>query len=95
MTMNFDQFEREALAQGFDTVLERQWAAQTVVTEHSHPFDAKALLVAGELWLTMGAETKHLQPGDGFNLSRGTPHSERYGAEGATFWVARRHAVSP
>lgn len=90
MTTSFAQFEREALAQGFDSVLERRWAPQTAVVEHTHPFDAKALMVAGELWLTVGTETQHLQPGDGFELLHDTPHAERYGTEGATFWVARR-----
>jgi hypothetical protein len=34
--------------------------------------------------------TRHLQAGDRFAVVRGTPHVERYGAAGATFWVARR-----
>lgn len=27
---------------------------------------------------------------DSADLARGTPHTERYGPEGATYWVARR-----
>jgi hypothetical protein len=34
--------------------------------------------------------TRHLRPGDGFQLARDEPHAERYGAEGAIYWVARR-----
>jgi len=48
-------------------------------------------VVRGEMWLTRGGEAQHLQPGDKFELVRDEPHAERYGPEGATYWVARRH----
>lgn len=92
-TPSFAQFESTQLAQGFDEVLERPWAPNTVVGTHSHPFAVSALVVQGELWLTVGDDTRHLQPGDRFTLARDVPHAERYGAEGAVFWVARRHAA--
>ena len=87
---SFSEFEADALAQGFDQVLERQWKPLTVVDVHTHPFAAKALVVAGEMWLTVAGETRHLQAGGRFELDREVPHSERYGSEGATYWVARR-----
>jgi hypothetical protein len=43
------------------------------------------------MWLTVGEETRHLRLGDTFELERDEPHAERYGVEGATYWVARRH----
>lgn len=87
----FDQFRERALAQGFDEVLERVWAPGTVLEEHTHPFDANAVVVQGEMWLIEGAQARCLHAGDTFELARGTPHAERYGPEGATYWVARRH----
>jgi len=89
---SYAEFERTARAAGADEVLVRVWAPGQVVTTHTHPFDADALVVQGEMWLTCGDETRHLQPGDTFALAGGTPHAERYGAEGATYWVARRSA---
>lgn len=86
----FARFEADLLAQGFDTVLRRLWNPLTVVGTHSHPFDAKAQVVQGEMWLTVGDETRHLQAGDGFELAAGIPHSERYGGQGAVFWVGRK-----
>ncbi|MES3011212.1 MAG: cupin domain-containing protein [Pseudomonadota bacterium] len=62
---------------------------------HSHPFAAKATVVQGEMWLTVNGETQHLLPGDGFELAQGVPHSERYGTDGATYWVARRAGAAP
>ena len=87
---DFSAFEREALAEGFDEVIERRWPAGAVVEEHSHPFAVRALLVKGEMWLTVGESIRHLQVGDTFELDRDVPHNERYGLEGATYWVARR-----
>ncbi|MGC4367685.1 cupin domain-containing protein [Hydrogenophaga sp. R2] len=89
--MTFDTFRAQALARGFDEVLERQWAPHTVLDEHTHPFAADAVVAAGEMWLTVDGQTRHLRPGDTFALERDMPHSERYGAQGATYWVARRN----
>jgi len=75
--------------QGADELVERRWAPGQVVETHSHPFDADALVTAGEMWFTCGGETRHLRAGDTFFIPRGTPHSEKYGAQGATYRVAR------
>lgn len=87
---DFAAFQSQHLAQGFDEVLERQWMPDTVIDTHTHPFAVKALVVAGDLWLTVDGETRHLRAGDPFELAREVPHAERYGPEGATFWAARR-----
>lgn len=88
--MDFHSFRSSALADGFDEVIERRWQPDTVVPTHSHPFEANALVVQGEMWLTVGGRTQHLRPGGRFALAAGVPHDERYGPEGATYWVARR-----
>ena len=88
--LSFGEFETAARARGFTQVLERQWAAGTVLDTHTHPFAVEARVVQGELWLTVGDETRHLQAGDTFTLERELPHAERYGSAGATYWVARR-----
>ena len=85
------EFEAQARAEGFDEVLERAWPADTVLETHTHPFALKAVLVRGDMWLTVGEATQHLRPGDTFALERDVPHAERYGIEGAAYWVARRH----
>ncbi len=93
MTMpTFEQFEADAHGRGFDEVIERHWEPDTVLADHAHPFSASALVVQGEMWLTVGKHTRHLLPGDTFELDRDVPHDEKYGREGATYWVARRNA---
>lgn len=89
---SFDDFKTQALRQGFDEVLTREWAPDAVVAQHTHPFAVQALMVRGELWLTVNGATQHLRAGDRFSLDPEVPHAERYGSEGATFWVARRNA---
>ena len=94
MDKTFAQFEADMLGQGFDSVLEREWAPLMVVDTHRHPFAAKALVVRGEMWLTQQHDTRHIVPGGTFELEANVPHAERYGAEGATYWVARRSVTA-
>jgi quercetin dioxygenase-like cupin family protein len=87
----FDEFKQTSLAAGFDEVVEREWAPHTVLDTHTHPFAVHAVVTRGEMWLTMNGHTQHLLPGSTFQLDRDVPHDERYGAEGAAYWVARKN----
>ena len=61
---DFAAFQAETLAEG----LERVWAPGAVLAEHP-----QAVLVQGEMHLEVGAETRHLRPGDTFTLPAGLP----------------------
>ncbi|MBX3611558.1 MAG: AraC family ligand binding domain-containing protein [Hydrogenophaga sp.] len=91
-TLHFETFRDQALIEGFDEVLERRWNPDTVLDTHTHPFSVKAVVTEGEMWLTVDAHTRHLRPGDTFTLARDVPHAERYGSQGAAYWVARKNA---
>lgn len=88
--VTFETFQADARAQGYPEVVERTWPPGAVADDHTHPFAVTALVVRGEMWLTVDGQTRHLVPGDTFVLDREVRHAERYGAEGATYWVARR-----
>ena len=88
---DFETFSRQARAEGFDEVIERHWDPLTVLDTHTHPFSVKAVVTQGQMWLTVDGQTRALQRGDSFELARDVPHDERYGPEGATYWVARRN----
>ena len=90
-TSSLAAFRADALAAGFDEVLEREWAPDTVIESHTHSFDVEAVVVRGEMWLSCEGRTQHLRPGECFTLAREVPHAERYGPEGAAYWVARRN----
>ena len=86
---SWTEFEAAALARGSDEVVVRTWPPLEVVPTHSHPFVADALVVTGEMWLTRHDGVQHLVPGDTFALAANELHDERYGPDGATYWVAR------
>ncbi|MBP0599792.1 AraC family transcriptional regulator [Herbaspirillum sp. LeCh32-8] len=88
---SFEQFRQSMLAQGYDEVLERTWEPDTVIDTHTHPFEANAVISRGEMFLAVqGQAERRLLPGDRFHLLPNVPHAERYGAQGATYWVARK-----
>ena len=88
--VKFREFKASARARGFDELVEREWKPFTVLVTHVHPFALMALVARGEMWLTVGDATRHLKAGDTFELDHDVPHAERYGSDGATYWVARR-----
>lgn len=88
---DFESFRLQSLMEGYDEVLERQWAPRTLLDLHTHPFAVRSVVAQGEMWLTVGDLTRQLRPGDSFEVERDVPHAERYGAQGAVCWVARRH----
>ena len=89
--VTFEDYQAKAKSRGFDEVLVRSWGPDAVVQDHTHAFAVEALVVDGEMWLTVGPQTKHLRPGDTFELDRDVAHAERYGPEGAVYWAARRN----
>lgn len=91
--LSFDEFAAQARELGFDEIVERRWPPNTVLETHTHPFAVKAVLVEGEMWLTQGDTTRHLHPGDAFEVEPGAAHAERYGTAGAVYRVARRNAA--
>jgi quercetin dioxygenase-like cupin family protein len=87
--MDRDAFVRALTAEGFDefVLVTREAGA---LGQHTHPFEAKALILAGEIHIgTDGTEHVYL-PGDVFHLGANAPHTERYGPQGVQYLVARR-----
>ncbi|MDB5797516.1 MAG: hypothetical protein JWP36_1418 [Paucimonas sp.] len=57
---------------------------------HSHPFEARALIVAGEITIATAENERRYQVGDVFHLQPGVPHTERYGPDGVEYLVGRK-----
>ena len=91
MDATFEQFQQSALADGFDEVLQRDWAPDTVIDTHTHPFAVRAVVVDGQMWLSVDGVERELTVGDTFVLDANVPHAERYGPAGASYWVARKN----
>jgi len=63
------------------------------MASHAHRFEAKALIVAGEMHIRVDdGEEKHYLVGDVFHLGVGVAHTERYGPEGVHYLAGRKEA---
>jgi quercetin dioxygenase-like cupin family protein len=91
-TTGFEEFAAASREAGFDEVTERRWDAGVEIATHTHPFAVQALVVQGDMVLICRGQDLALKTGDRFELAFEEPHAERYGAQGATFWAARRHS---
>lgn len=91
--VTFDQFEKQALADGYNEVIERVWQPNEKLEPHTHPYGVHVMVVKGEMWMTCRGETKHVKVGDSFKLNADETHAELYGPQGTTFWVARLHPL--
>lgn len=80
----------EALAkEGFTEFVTVQYEAGAR-EEHAHPFEAKALILAGEIHIRVGDEERLYKTGDVFHLPANMTHTERYGPQGVTFLAGRK-----
>ena len=89
MEPTLESFTAQAMDEGFDEIVVREWAPDLEIDTHTHAFAVSAHVVRGEFWLTVDGSTQHIAAGEGFRLARDVPHAERYGVLGATVWVAR------
>ena len=91
MEPSLESFTAQAMDEGFDEIITREWGPDLHLDSHTHPFDLRVHVARGSLVLTVGDTSRPYQAGEGFRLARNTPHTEHSGSEGATFWVAWAH----
>lgn len=87
--MQRDDFERALARDGFTDLLTVTRAAGNLDT-HTHPFEAKALILSGEIALRVEGNERVYREGDVFHLSANEAHAERYGPEGVRYLVGRK-----
>lgn len=88
--MEQDNFVNQLNREGFEEIV-------TVVREphggmglHCHDFEAKALIIHGELRLLIDEIEHTYRVGDVFHLKAGLRHAESYGPEGVKYLVGRK-----
>lgn len=84
------EFERDLASQGFTEVSTVQREAGGQMLSHTHPFEARALILDGEIRIEVAGDTRLYQTGDVFHLAHGEPHSEFYGPQGVRYRVGRK-----
>jgi quercetin dioxygenase-like cupin family protein len=83
-------FEAELAAEGFGPPELREIAAGTYNAGHSHPFEVKALMLAGELQLSSEGRTATYRAGDVFTMAAGCEHVEQFGVQTTRYLVGRK-----
>jgi quercetin dioxygenase-like cupin family protein len=88
--MTPEEFKFELGEAGFTEFVLVEWPANGMAPEHSHPFEARALILSGEITLKVDDGEHCFRPGEVFHLARGERHEERYGPSGVRYLVGRR-----
>ena len=88
--MNKEEFASELSREGFKEVVTVTREADGFMDLHTHPFEAKALILDGELKIWVTDTEIFCKAGDTFHLLAETAHSERDGPAGVTFLVGRK-----
>lgn len=88
--MDPNTFEKRLHTEGFSQTVIVEREANGRLDLHTHPFEALALILAGEIRIDADGESRLYRVGDVFHLAAGQPHAESYGPEGVRYLVGRR-----
>ncbi|HEY1261468.1 MAG TPA: cupin domain-containing protein [Stellaceae bacterium] len=84
-------FEAGLRADGYLEVMDRRMDANAVNLEHAHEFDARLLVLEGEMTLDCGGEAHTYRAGDTFAITAGRRHAEHAGTAGVRYLAGRRY----
>ena len=88
--MNIHEFEAQLKADHFDEAVPVDRAVGYAMGEHQHPFDACALITAGDITLVVDGVSSRYRAGDIVRLPAGTLHLEAAGPQGVSYLSGRR-----
>ena len=88
--MNTQEFHDELTANRFDAAVAIDRPIGYAMGEHQHPFDACALITAGDFTLVVDGVSTRYGVGEVFRLGAGIPHLEAAGPQGASYLSGRR-----
>jgi quercetin dioxygenase-like cupin family protein len=88
--MDRTAFEAALARDGYTETVERTLPPDEATPDHTHPFDARLLILSGSLTYGTGDTRQTYQAGESFEVTRGTLHAEIAGLEGASYLAGRR-----
>jgi quercetin dioxygenase-like cupin family protein len=88
--MQLEEFLANLSREGFEEVVTVTREPHGFLDTHTHAFEAKALILQGELRLQVGAHEHTYRVGEVFHLLAEQPHAEWYGPQGVSYQVGRR-----
>jgi len=92
--MRTETFEDELRRDGFANIETKTVESNKSVAQHSHPFDVRAKVLAGEITLTYSGLSRTYRTGDTFTMEAGCEHAEQCGPDGVTYTVGRKHKIA-
>jgi quercetin dioxygenase-like cupin family protein len=88
--MTPEQFSADLRKSGFTELVTVVREPNGVLGEHSHPFESRALILAGEITLRVDGLDTCYRAGEVFHLKHAQVHEERYGPQGVSYLVGRK-----
>ena len=83
--MDQTTFIEQLAREGFQPPVLVERKALGSLESHVHPFEAKALVIDGELRMRTAAGERRYGAGEVFHLAAHEPHSEVFGAQGVRY----------
>jgi len=88
--MNQSEFETELQREGYQ-VFYSGLQAGMVNPDHAHDWDARVMVIGGEITVTRGGKAETFRAGDSCAVPAGEMHAERVGPQGVAYIVGRRN----
>lgn len=88
--MNREQFILKLEQEGYPQPVEVVREPNGFLGDHTHPFEVIALVLNGNIELTVKGVTSNYGPGNIFHLAHEQLHSETYGPHGVNYLAARK-----
>lgn len=85
------EFQAQLVSEGFGEIVVVEREPDGYLDRHAHAWEAKALILSGEITIDAGDGPCRYLPGQIFHLQRDTPHTERYGPQGVSFLAGRKY----
>ena len=89
-TFTPERFREGLQAAGFPPPVVVERDGTYALDDHTHPFEAWALILEGEFIIEVDGVATHFPAGRSFRLPAGVPHKERVGPQGARYLAGRK-----
>jgi quercetin dioxygenase-like cupin family protein len=91
--MSQSEFEADLRREGYQ-VFYGGLKAGEVNADHSHDWDARVMVIGGEITLTRAGKADTFQAGDRCAVAAGEVHAEHVGPQGVAYVAGRRVIVA-
>ena len=88
--MEADDFIQMLGREGYAAPVPVERAPNGRLDEHTHPIEAKALILEGEIRIVTAGRERVYGPGQVFHLQANEAHAESYGPQGVRYLSGRK-----